>query len=329
MMLKDRVFAILKNDGGYVSGEKISELLGVSRAAVNSAIKTLRDDGYIIPSATNRGYMLEGGPDLLNAGELLARLGGERMESVICLDTVDSTNTYLRNLALDGGEDGLVVCADCQTGGRGRRGRAFLSPGGVGVYMSALIRPRSLPEDTAALTAWTAEAMCRAAQEACGVRPGIKWVNDLIMNGRKVAGILTEMSVESESGSVQYVISGVGFNVNQLAEDFPPELRSVASSLRQESGGMVCRAALAAAMIRAFDALRADFPEKQDQYLQNYRRDCLTTGRRVLLTRGDMSREAFAEGVDDGFGLLVRYDDGTSETVSSGEVSVRGLMGYA
>ncbi len=322
------MLAILKSEGGYVSGEKISGALGVSRAAVNAAIKSLRDEGYEINSSTNRGYELAAGPNILTSGELLCRLGEARMERVVCLDTVDSTNTHLRLLAQNGAPEGQIVVSNCQTGGRGRLGRPFLSPPDVGVYMSVLLRPEGSPAETANITAWTAEAVCGAVEAACGIRPGIKWVNDLILDRRKTAGILTEMSVESESGSVQYVVIGVGVNVNQQEADFPPELRNIAGSLRMASGGEVSRADLAAEMVRSFDALIMDFPNEREGCLAVYRRDCLTPGNRVLIRRGDTEREAFAEGIGDDFGLVVRYDDGVTETLSSGEVSVRGLLGY-
>ena len=327
-MNRDKIFAMLKNSDDYVSGEKISGVLGVSRAAVNSAIRSLRDEGYEISSATNRGYLLRSCPERFSSGELLARLGEERMKSVAFLETVDSTNNYLRARAMDGAPEGTAAAAACQTGGRGRLGRSFSSPGGMGVYLSYLLKPEVSPADTACLTAWTAEAMCAAVEDACGLRPGIKWVNDLVMSRRKVGGILTEMSVESESGAVQYVIVGVGINVRQRPEDFLPELRETAGSLSWGSGRDVSRADLASAMIRRFDELRADFPSAGDKYLRAYRRDCLTPGNRVLVRRGSSEREAFADGVDDGFRLEVTYPDGSREALSSGEVSVRGLMGY-
>lgn len=327
-MTKDKVFAILKNGGGYVSGEKMSGELGISRAAVNAAIKALREDGYGIESATNRGYLLTGGPELLSTGELLARLGEERMRSVVCLDTVDSTNNALREMALSGAPAGQIVLADHQTGGRGRMGRSFASPRGMGVYLSALLRPDCLPEDTGSITAFTAVAMCDAIERACGIRPGIKWVNDLILDGKKITGILTEMSVEAESGHVGYVVVGVGINVNQLEADFPPELREIAGSLRQSTGSPVSRGELAAEMIRAFDVLRGKFPQGREKYLAAYRRDCVTTGKRVVVRRGTIERTAFAERVSDNFGLAVCYDGGGRETLTSGEVSVRGIAGY-
>ncbi|HPS75458.1 MAG TPA: biotin--[acetyl-CoA-carboxylase] ligase [Oscillospiraceae bacterium] len=327
-MTKDTVFAILKNEGATVSGERISGRLGVSRAAVNAAIKALREDGYDIESATNRGYLLRGGPEKLNAGELLARLGEERMRRVVFLDTVDSTNTYLRALALSGAPEGQIAVAGRQTGGRGRLGRAFASPEGMGVYLSALLRPDCRPEEVSAVTGCTAVAMADAVQNACGVRPGVKWVNDLLLDGKKIAGILTELSVEGESGSVQYVIVGVGVNCNQLAGDFPGELAGMAGSVRMHTGEAVCRADLAAEMIAAFDVLAEAFPAGRADYLAAYRQDCVTPGNTVTVRRGEQEREAFAEGIGEDFGLRVRYAGGGRETLSGGEVSVRGLLGY-
>jgi BirA family biotin operon repressor/biotin-[acetyl-CoA-carboxylase] ligase len=327
-MTKDKVLAILKRSGSCVSGEEMSRALGVSRAAVNAAVMALRSDGYEIGSGTNRGYELKNAPDRLNMGELMALLPEERLKTVVCLDSVDSTNDRLRAMAMDGAPDGQIVLANCQTRGKGRLGREFRSPADKGVYMSLLLRPESAPADMAPVTAWTAEAMCGAVERACGARPGIKWINDLVMDKKKICGILTEMSVESESGRVQFVIIGVGVNANETPEDFPPEIRNVAGSIMEAAGGPVSRAKLAAEMINGFDALRAGWPGARESVLAGYRRDCLTPGNEVVLISAGREERAFAEGVDDSFGLAVRLRNGERRVINSGEVSVRGLCGY-
>ena len=324
-MTKDAVLAILRKENTYLSGEKISRLLGVSRAAVNTAVKALRAEGYEILSATNRGYYLKAVPNSLNANELSACLGEERMQSVLYLDSVDSTNNKLRELALTDAPDGQIVIANEQLQGRGRRRREFLSPKDQGVYLSMLFYPDSLPADTAEITAWAAVAVNRAIEAVCGVRAGIKWVNDLVFARRKVCGILTELSVESESGYVQNLIIGIGVNVNEEENDFPTELRDTATSLRMETGTEHSRAQLAAAIIRELDALRAAWPQGKQAYLDAYRRDDITVGKAITVVHGKEERPAVATAIGEDFSLLVRYEDGSNASLSGGEISIRGL----
>lgn len=324
-MTKDAVLAILRKETGYISGEHISQLLGVSRAAVNTAVKALRAEGYEISSSTNKGYHLEAAPNSITAKELSVYLPEERMQSVECLDSVDSTNNRLRELALAGAPNGQVVLANRQTQGRGRRGRAFASPQDNGIYLSILFYPDSLPTDVAEITAWTAVATNNAIAEICGVRTGIKWVNDLVLNRKKLCGILTEMSVESESGYIQYIIIGIGINVNEQAEDFPEEVRHIATSLAMETGKAHSRARLAAALIRELDKMGQAWPEGKQAYLEAYRRDNITTGKEITVVRGAEEAPAFAVAIGDDFSLRVRYADGRSEALSSGEISIKGL----
>ena len=327
-MTKDEVLAILKKEGGYVSGAAISQQLGISRAAVNAAVKSLRAQGYRITSATNRGYCLAHSPNCLSAGELRAFLSARRMETVLCLDTVDSTNSHLRQLAIEGAPAGQVVLSNSQTAGRGRRGRTFYSPRDTGLYLSMLLCPSDAPAATAALTAWTAVSVCDAVQEVCGVRPGIKWVNDLILSSQKVGGILTELSVEAESGHVQYVVVGIGLNVNTMPQDLPAEVRGQATSLAAEIGRTVPRAELAAALIRRLDRMREDWPSRMEEYRQAYRADSITVGRAVCVQTAQGMQKGTAEAIQEDFSLLVRRPAATPMVLNSGEVSVRGLCGY-
>lgn len=262
--------------------------------------------------------------DNLNYSELLAVLGEARMKRVHWLDTVDSTNLYLRELARNGAEDGTVVIAGSQSKGRGRLGRSFSSPEG-GIYMSWLLRPECPPAQAVNLTAWVSVAVADAIFDVYGVHPGIKWVNDLVMNTKKICGILTEMS--AEEGHINYIIVGIGINVN--AEKFPDELRNIASSLYMETGKQIKRAELIGAVIHRLDILRTKWPDEKykAEYLASYRRDNITTGRHVTLVSGDSCREAFTESIDDDFALVVRLPDGSREHINSGEVSVKGIYG--
>lgn len=326
-MIKDSVLTILRKEPSYISGEKISTLLGVSRAAVNGAVKALRAEGYEILSSTNKGYCLNAVPNSLTAGELSAWLPSHRMQSVLCVDCVDSTNNRLRELALAGAPDGQIVLANQQHQGRGRRGRDFISPRDKGIYLSMLFRPDSLPADMMEITAWTAVAVSNAIETVCGIRPGIKWVNDLLIHQRKLCGILTEMSVESESGYVQYVIIGIGVNVTEQEGDFPPEIRPMATSLAMETGTEPSRPRLAAEIIRQLDAMAEAWPREKQAFLRRYRECDITVGKEITVVRNALERPGVALSINEDFSLTVRYSDGTSETISSGEVTIRGLYG--
>ena len=327
-MLRDDVLALLRQqEGRPLSGEAVSQALGVSRAAVWKAMERLRQEGYLISSAPRKGYWLERSPDRLSAGEL-ARPGRRVGRELVCLETVDSTNNDLKRRAVGEAPDGLVVVAEEQTGGRGRRGRSFASPAGKGLYLSALLRPSCTLEQLPALTAWSAVAVCDAVETLCGVRPGIKWPNDVILEGRKLCGILTELELEAESGALRYVVVGIGLNLSQTEADFGPELAPTAISLAQALGAAPRRAETARALLDGLDRLYADFPREQAGWLARYRAGCLTVGRpiRVLFAGGE--REGTALGVEEDFSLRVAWKDGGEEVLSSGEVSVRGLLGY-
>lgn len=332
--VKDRFLSMLIKSSDYVSGEAASKALGVSRAAVNSAVMSLRNEGYGIDSATNRGYLLTSKPDRIDPGTLGAILSPERIESVTVLPIVDSTNNYCKDLARKGAPEGTVVISESQTGGKGRRGRSFLSPPGCGIYLSYLLRPKTGIEKISEITCWTAVAVCDAIKEAYGFDSSIKWVNDVLMNRMKICGILTEASVEAESGAIDSCIIGIGINVNEKRSDFPDELSSVASSISIENGGKIfMRSELAAALIKRLDALAAGWPSAHNEYLESYRSYCITPGNRIAAytTMSGDSPEQTGEAVSigDDFSLEVRFD-GSSGTTSlkSGEVSVRGLYGY-
>lgn len=326
-MLSEQILALLAGAGeGYLSGEAMSRELGVTRAAVWKCVAALREEGYDISSAPRLGYRLESGPDKLSPALVTAGLESGRVvgQTVECLDKVDSTNTYLKMLAGQGAGDGYAVLADCQTGGRGRRDRPFQSPSG-GLYLSVLMKPDCPPVQAVNLTAWVAVAVCRGLEEACGAKAGIKWTNDIILNGKKLCGILTEMGVEGETGALQYVVAGVGVNVAQ--KEFPPELRDIAVSLEM-AGYRPDRNKLAACLLKSFDRMYRAFPAGKQEYLERYRALCVTTGRQAVLLGPDGPLQAEALGIDDDFALRVRLADGTERTVSSGEVSVRGIAGY-
>ena len=330
MSQQDALLCFLVRSGGCVSGEEMSRALGVTRAAVWKGIEALRGAGYEIASVPGQGYRLESCPNRLSAGAISARLAPEAAvgREIVCLEQVDSTNTYLKRRGAEGGAHGLAALAEEQTGGRGRRGRRFESPKGAGLYLSVLLRPDCAPAEAVTLTAWVGVAVCDAVEQAAGVRPRIKWTNDIILNGKKLCGILTEMSVEGETGAVDYVVAGMGTNVGETAEYFAQAgLADIATSLDIE-GHAVDRNVLAACLLNALDRMAKEFPQEKGKWLKQYRADCLTPGHEVKLVGPEGERRAEALAIDDDFGLVVALPDGTTETITAGEVSVRGIAGY-
>lgn len=313
----------------FLSGEAMSQALGVTRAAVWKQIKKLREAGYDIEAVTNLGYRLRAVPEKLDQEALTSLLEGcPWQDRVTVLETVDSTNNYLKRQALTGCAPGTVVLSDEQTGGRGRQGRSFLSPRGTGIYLSVLLRPDCAPSSLSHVTAMAAVAACDAVEESTGVRPGIKWTNDLVLEGRKICGILTELSVEWESSSLEYLIIGIGINCNQKETDFPEDLRQKAGSLGQILGKPVDRARLAAALIRQLERLSRELLTGKPRWIAQYARDCITIGRQVKVIRGSSERFGTATGIDENGALLVQYDNGETGVVFTGEVSIRGRDGY-
>ena len=241
-------------------------------------------------------------------------------------NTVDSTNTYLKRQALLGAPHGTVAVADCQTGGKGRLGRSFQSPGGVGIYLSMLLRPDCPQEQLMHLTCAVGTAMCDALEEAAGVRPGIKWTNDLVCEKRKLSGILVELL--NDTRGKLCVIIGIGVNCCQQLTDFPEELRDRAGSLAMVTGRRIDRPKVAAAMMEALANMDRNLLTGKEAMLEQYRRDCVTLGQKISVVRGDEIRHGTALDIGNDGDLIVRFDDGHTEAVSSGEVSIRGMYGY-
>ena len=329
-MLKDDVLKLISRERSYISGEAISHKLGVSRAAVNTAVKALREDGYEIESSTNKGYLLISSPDILSKGSVSVHLPDNRPGDLLVFDSVDSTNNVLKDMASKGAVSGTVVIADQQTGGKGRRGRSFASPSGAGIYLSYLFKPDSGFDKISDLTSWTAVAVSDAIRSAYKLDSQIKWVNDLLMNRKKICGILTEVTVEGESGFIDTCIIGIGVNVNE--EEFPPEISEIATSISMENGGKkFVRSGLAAEIIKSMDKLASNWPQ-DPYYLERYRELNITTGSRITafpqMTENGQGRTGKAIAINEDFSLKVEFDDGSVENLRSGEVSVRGLYGY-
>ncbi len=248
-------------------------------------------------------------------------------QRIIHFDTVDSTNTYAKKIAADGAPNGTVIIADAQTGGRGRLGRSFSSPAGLGLYLSVILRPQCPPDALMHLTCAAGVAASDAVQTSAGITPGIKWTNDLVIGRRKLGGILTELSIDPATKLVDYAVIGIGINCKQQENDFPPEIRDIATSLFL-SGGEPDRVALAAALIHELYQMNEMLLTQKAQVMAVFTQRCVTLGKEISIVRGEQVLHAKALAVDEDGGLVVAFPDGSHTTVSSGEVSIRGMYGY-
>ncbi len=325
--MKSEILRLLKESGGYVSGQQLCGRFKVSRTAVWKMIEQLKKEGYEIEAVRNKGYRLVDSPDVLSRAEILSltdTLWAAR--EVVCFAETDSTNIQARAYGEKGSAHGTLFVAEKQNAGKGRRGRGWESPAGLSIYMSILLRPDILPQHAPMLTLVMAVSAAEGIREAAGQEVQIKWPNDIVLNKKKLCGILTEMSTEIDY--INYVVIGVGINVNQ--EEFPEELRDKATSLRIETGRSVKRAGIIAAVMERFEKNYEIFAETQDlsglqeiyhSFLANV--DCDV---RVLEPGNEYN--AHALGINERGELIVRTEDGERKNVFAGEVSVRGICGY-
>ncbi len=246
----------------------------------------------------------------------------------MCFDSIDSTNAMAKRLARLDAPHGTVLVANRQTDGRGRLGRSFHSPEDMGVYMSVILRPNCKPEQIMHLTCAVGVAACDAVEKVAAFRPQIKWTNDLVFKKRKLAGILTELSVNPNSGLVAYAIVGIGINCCQEAEDFPGEIAGFAGSLSSVSGNDINRFQLTAAMMEALEKMSNTLLSQKESIMNQYREDCITLGQDVSINQGGDIRYGNVYGMNDDGGLMIAFADGHREVIQSGEVSIRGMYGY-
>lgn len=241
--------------------------------------------------------------------------------------TIDSTNKKAKELAIDGAPSGTAVLAGYQTAGKGRMGRSFSSPQGKGLYLSLILRPDCKPEQLMHLTCVVAVAAYKAVEDVAGIRPGIKWINDLVIGKQKLGGILTELSIDA-NGYVDYAIIGIGINCTQSPTDFPEEIRPIATSLLMSTGKEFAVSQLAAAMLIRLQQMDIGLLTEKSQWMATYKENCITLGKSVMLCRADQIRYATALDLNDEGQLLVELKDGTREWICSGEASIRGMYGY-
>lgn len=323
MATKDKLLEVFeKNKGQYYSGEEIAAQLGISRTAVWKNIKALQKDGYAIDAITNKGYCLSTHTDILSPQGISKYLNKEcKNLTISVLQSTTSTNALIREEAVKGEKEGRVIIANEQTLGRGRRGRSFYSPSGTGIYMSILLRPKEMrAEQATRITTIAAVAICEAIEEVAKEEALIKWVNDIFLHGKKVCGILTEASLDMESSLLEYAILGIGINVYEPREGFNEDLDKIAGSIFKEPRNDA-KNELAAAFLKRFMNYYNNM--QNTDYTEKYRERSFAIGKHVNVLSGNESRRAFVLGVDDECRLLVRYEDNTEETLSSGEISIR------
>jgi len=301
----------------------MSQKLGVSRAAIWARIEDLRSLGYDIEASPHLGYRLLNTPDVLHADDLISRLGSTRVigRDIRVFEETTSTNDVIEKLARDGVREGAVVFAEAQTRGRGRLGRSWLSPARKGLWFSVLLRPDLRPLEATQLTVASATALRRAIHQQTGLDPQIKWPNDILIRGRKVAGILTELYAELDH--INHVILGIGIDANLTSAEFPSELRKAATSLRAELGRSVPRPQLAVMVLRELDRdytliSQGRFAAVADEWEAH----CATIGHRVVIRVGDRAFRGLAESLGEDGALLIRTEHGHLERIIGGDVTL-------
>lgn len=310
-MLKEQILYELETHKDLpISGQELADRFHVSRNAVWKVIKSLKEEGYIIHSAKNRGYMLESRSDVLSKEGIQAELGGAGADLTIrILDEVDSTNNEAKRMLASGFSGNALIVADTQTTGRGRKGKNFYSPAGTGIYLSLLLQTEEMTDKVSMLTIVTACAVLRALRKKTEAPVQLKWVNDLFVGNRKVGGILSEASTDLESGRCESVVIGIGINLS--GEEFPDELKHVAGSIGTE----VPRNILIAEIVK--EMLLADW-SKPERELDFYRENSMVLGRSVFY-KGE---QVAAEAIDDTGALLIRHEDGREELIRGGSISL-------
>ncbi|MCT4633415.1 MAG: biotin--[acetyl-CoA-carboxylase] ligase [Firmicutes bacterium] len=326
--MKIRILKALKeNKDGYISGAKLAENLEVSRTAVWKHINQLKKEGYNIVSVSSKGYRLLEDQSLMTREEIFLGIKDlSFLDEVYYFDTIGSTNTYIKEIEGKNSGQQLLVISDEQTAGRGRLGRKWESPKGDGIWMSLLLRPRISPFEASKITQIAAAALVEALRNVLGIDVKIKWPNDLILSGKKLAGVLTEMN--AELSSVNYVVLGCGINVNTI--EFPDDLKDKATSLKLELDKEINKKDIIVSFIRAFYKLYSSFEKAGDyeETLKICRENSATLGKQVRVISGDTVEIGKAIDLNSNGELIIEDENGDQKTIFYGEVSVRGINGY-
>ena len=327
--MKSRILSALRQADGYVSGQELCDEFAVSRTAVWKVINQLKEEGYGIESVPRRGYRLVSHPDSITAEEIGSRMNRQELSDwkIVYYDTIDSTNNEAKRFAENGEKEKALFVAEQQSGGKGRRGRTWVTPRGSAIAMSLLLpQPQIAPEHASMVTLVMGLAVTKACREACKVDARIKWPNDVVCGGRKLSGTLTEMS--SEVDYINYLVIGTGINAN--ITEFPEELSQTATSLKLLTGQETDRAGLIACCMEHFSELYKKFLQTQDLSLlvEEYNELLAGKGSGVRVLEPGHEYCGISHGINAQGELLVEKDDGMITEVYAGEVSVRGIYGY-
>lgn len=317
---------LYSNKGKHISGELLRTKLGVSRTAIWKHINALKEEGYNIETTPRKGYMLLEMEDKLLPKEIEVLLSNNTIGSkIICFDSIDSTNSFAKKEASNL-DDGAVILSEEQTAGRGRRGREWTSPKGTGIWMSLVLKPNIPPTEGVKMTQIAAAAVCKSIRELTKLDALIKWPNDIVINGKKVCGILTEMA--GELNEIRYIAVGIGINVNIIS--FPEELNNVATSILIEGGRKIDRKNLVVNILKNFEALYNIYINDLnfDEALNTVKKYSAILGKQIKIIQGNKEKIVRAIDIDREGLLLVEMEDGTRQLISSGEVSIRGERGY-
>ena len=322
--MKDEILKrLLQANGEAVSGQELADSLGVSRTAVWKHMQTLQAEGYLFETVKKKGYVLTGVPNSLSPTKIELFLNTKRFgRNIHHFDVLDSTQTIAHKLAQDGAPEGTVVISEEQTAGRGRMARPWESAYGTGIWMTIIVRPDVTPQQASSYTLVVAVAISKAIKTLYkNVEPAIKWPNDLLINGKKCTGILTEMQAEVDC--VQALLVGIGINANQMESDFSPEIADIATSLRLEAGEEINRAALVATILQYLEQYTEMFVENGFASIKDeWEQASCTIGQRIEVTTLREQFEGVASGITDEGVLQVRLDNGTVRTMYSGDVRI-------
>lgn len=325
--MKEEILRLLRSADGYISGQELCNRFGVSRTAVWKAINQLKEAGYEIEAQQNKGYRLMAAPDLMTEAEIKSLMHTDWVaKEVLYFDTIDSTNTKAQELAEKGYPSGTLVVADKQESGKGRRGRSWVSPSGTGIFMTLMIKPDINPNNASMLTLVAALAVAKAITSVTGEEALIKWPNDIVINGKKVCGILTEMNAQFDY--INHIVVGIGINVHN--ERFPEEISQMASSLMIEAGGKrFHRAQIIAETMSYFEQYYDTFLKTQDlsALVREYDELLVNRNKSVRVLDPKEPFDGKAMGITPKGELIVDTWE-SRKLVSSGEVSVRGIYGY-
>lgn len=325
--MKSQILSLLRERGDYVSGQELCQRFGVSRTAVWKAVNQLKKEGYDITAVQNKGYRLTAEKGLFGKNELESRMETEWAgRRVLFFDSLNSTNLRAKQEAENGAAQGTLIVADMQTAGRGRRGRSWSSPPGTNAYFTLILKPEYVPDRASMVTLVAALAVAEGIRETCGAEAFIKWPNDIVIGGRKVCGILTEMSAERDY--IHHVVVGIGINVGR--QDFPPEIRAVAACLEEICGQKVSRTALIVNVMRYFEKYYNRFCETTELsgLLEDYNRRLINRDREVCVLDPGGNYRGISRGINSAGELLVELENGSTVNVYAGEVSIRGVYGY-